>query len=65
MENLNLILPEIFLSLSIFVTLLIGVFFKDSYKLVTNITYLIIISLLLIILSIHYYCFFLFWACSS
>jgi NADH-quinone oxidoreductase subunit N len=51
MENLNLILPEIFLSLSIFVTLLIGVFFKNSYSLVTNITYIIIISLLLIILN--------------
>ena len=51
MENLNLILPEIFLSLSIFVTLLIGVFFKNSYNLVTNITYIIIISLLLIIFN--------------
>ena len=51
MENLNLILPEIFLSLSIFVTLLIGVFFKNSYNLVTNITYLIVISLLLIIFN--------------
>ena len=51
MENFNLILPEILLSLSIFVTLLIGVFFKNSYKLVTNITYLIIISLLLIIFN--------------
>jgi len=49
MENFNLILPEIFLSLSIFATLLIGVFFKDSYNLVVNINYLIIISLLLII----------------
>ena len=51
MENFNLILPEIFLSLSIFVTLLIGVFFKNSYNLVTNITYVIIISLLLIIFN--------------
>jgi len=51
MENLNLILPEIFLSLSIFVTLLIGVFFKNSYNLVTNITYVIIVSLLLIIFN--------------
>ena len=51
MENLNLILPEIFLSLSIFATLLIGAFFKNSYKLVTNITYAIIISLLLIIFN--------------
>jgi NADH-quinone oxidoreductase subunit N len=51
MENLNLILPEIFLSLSIFTTLLIGVFFKNSYNLVTNINYIIIISLLLIIFN--------------
>ena len=51
MENFNLILPEIFLSLSIFVTLLIGVFFKNSYNLITNITYVIIASLLLIIFN--------------
>ena len=51
MENFNLILPEIFLSLSIFLTLLIGVFFKNSYNLVTNITYLIIVSTLLITLK--------------
>jgi len=51
MENPNLILPEIFLSLSIFATLLIGVFFKNSYNLVTNIVYVIIISLLLIIFN--------------
>ena len=51
MQNLNLILPEIFLSLSIFATLLIGVFFKNSYNLVTNITYIIIIFLLLIIFN--------------
>jgi NADH-quinone oxidoreductase subunit N len=51
MENFNLILPEIFLSLSIFATLLIGTFFKNSYHLVTNITYVIIISLLLIIFN--------------
>jgi len=51
MENLNLILPELFLSLSIFVTLLVGAFFKNSYNLVTKITYVIIISLLLIIFN--------------
>ncbi|MDC0418054.1 NADH-quinone oxidoreductase subunit NuoN [Pelagibacteraceae bacterium] len=49
MENFNLILPEIFLSLSIFATLLIGVFFKNSYNLITKTVYIIIISLLLII----------------
>ena len=51
MENFNLILPEIFLSVSIFTTLLVGVFFKNSYNLVTNITYVIIISLLLIVFN--------------
>ena len=51
MENFNLILPEIFLSVSIFITLLIGVFFKNSYNLVTNLTYVIIVSLLLIIFN--------------
>ena len=51
MENFNLILPEIFLSLSIFGALLIGVFFKNSYNLVTNITYVIIVSLLLIVFN--------------
>jgi len=51
MENFDLILPEIFLSLSICITLLIGVFFKNSYNLVTNISYIIIISLLLIIFN--------------
>jgi len=51
MENFNLILPEIFLSLSIFVTILIAVFFKNSYNLVTNLTYLIIVILLLIIFN--------------
>ena len=51
MDNLNLILPELFLSLSIFSALLVGVFFKNSYNLVTNITYVIIISLLLIIFN--------------
>jgi NADH-quinone oxidoreductase subunit N len=51
MENFNLIIPEIFLSLSIFITLLIGVFFKNSYNLVTNITYVIIACLLLIIFN--------------
>jgi len=51
MENFNLILPELFLSLSIFAALLIGVFFKNSYNLVTNLTYTIIVALLLIIFN--------------
>jgi len=51
MEHIDLFLPEIFLSLAIFTTLLIGVFLKNSYNLVTKIIYGIIISLILIILS--------------
>ncbi len=51
MENINLYLPEIFLSVGILATLLVGVFFKKNYNLVTKIIYGIIISLILIILS--------------
>ena len=51
MENISILLPEIFLSLAIFVTLLIGVFFKDSYNLVTKIIYAIIVFLILIIFN--------------
>ena len=51
MENITLLLPEIFLAISILATLMIGVFFKDSYTLVTNIIYGIIITLILIILN--------------
>ena len=38
MENLNLILPEIFISLSIMFLLLLGVFKKDSSKLTFNLS---------------------------
>ena len=51
MENINLFLPEIFLTISILITLMIGVFLNNSYNLVTNIIYGIIISLILIILN--------------
>ena len=51
MENINFFLPEIFLTVSILVTLMIGVFFKNSYVLVTSIIYGIIIALILIILN--------------
>ncbi len=51
MENINLFLPEIFLVLTILATLMIGVFFKNSYNLVTKIVYGILVSLILIILN--------------
>ena len=36
MENLNLILPEIFISLSVMFLLILGVFKKDSSQLIFN-----------------------------
>ena len=51
MNNLNIILPEIFLSLSIFSILMIGVFVKESYNLVTKLSYAILIVTIFIIYS--------------
>ena len=50
-NNLNIMLPEIFLSLSIFSILLIGVFKKNSFNLIFNLTSLVIIITISIILS--------------
>ena len=41
MENLNLILPEIFISLSIMFLLVLGVFKKNSSKLIFNLSLLV------------------------
>jgi len=46
---LNILLPEIFLSLSIFASLMLGVFIKNSYNVITKLSSLIIlISIILI-----------------
>ena len=50
-NSLNIMLPEIFLSLSIFSILLIGVFKKKSFNLIFNLTSLIIIVTISIILT--------------
>ncbi len=50
-NSLNIMFPEIFLSLSIFSILLIGVFKKKSFNLIFNLTSLIIIFTILIILT--------------
>ena len=50
MENLNLILPEIFTSISIMLFLIIGVFKKNSSSLIYNLT---IISLIILLASIY------------
>ncbi len=49
--NLNIMLPEIFLSLSIFTILMLGVFLKKSFNIIFNLTTLIMIITMAIILS--------------
>ncbi len=51
MNNINIMLPEIFLSLSIFSILMIGVFIKKSFNLIFNLSSLIIIATITIILT--------------
>ena len=50
-NNLNIMFPEIFLSLSIFSILLIGVYIKNSFNLIFNFSSLIIIVTITIILT--------------
>ena len=51
MLDLNFIIPEIFLTLSILVFVLIGVFVKNSFEIIYRLTILTIFSLILIILT--------------
>jgi NADH-quinone oxidoreductase subunit N len=48
-NNLNILLPEIFLTLSIFSTLMLGVFLKNSFNLIFNLSSIIIIIIIAII----------------
>ena len=50
-NNLNILLPEIFLSLSIFTILMLGVFIKKSFNIIFNLTSLILILTIAIILN--------------
>ena len=50
-DNLNILLPEIFLTLSILSALMIGVFVKKSFNLIFNLSSLIIIITIAIILN--------------
>ncbi len=50
-ENFQILYPEIFLSLSILTILMIGVFIKKSYNLVTNLTLLILLILIAILFN--------------
>jgi len=50
-NNLNVLLPEIFLTLSIFSILMIGVFIKNSFNLIFNLSSLIILLTIAVILN--------------
>ena len=47
-NNLNILLPEIFLTLSVFSILMIGVFLKESFNLIFNLSSLIIITIAIV-----------------
>ena len=51
LNNLNILLPEIFLTLSIFSILMIGVFIKESFNLIFNLSSVIILFTIAIILN--------------
>ena len=51
MQNLNLILPEIFIALSIMFILVLGVFKKESSELVFNISQLVLLITAVIIIN--------------
>tara|TARA_B100000214_G_scaffold260903_2_gene192651 strand:+ start:177 stop:1589 length:1413 start_codon:yes stop_codon:yes gene_type:complete len=51
MNVIQFIIPEIFLSFSIFVLLMIGVFLKNSFETIYRLSILVIISILLIIFT--------------
>ena len=51
LNNLNILLPEIFLTLSIFSILMIGVFIKESFNLILNLSSVIILFTIAIILN--------------
>jgi NADH-quinone oxidoreductase subunit N len=50
-NNLNILYPEIFLSLSIFTILMLGVFIKKSFNLIFNLSLLILIIAIVIIFT--------------
>ena len=51
MQILQLILPEIFLSVSIMIILMLGVYIKNSYRLIYNLTILTLGFTILLILN--------------
>ena len=54
-NNLNILLPEIFLAISIMATLMVGVFNKNSYNLVTKLSLVIILLTIFILFNKEIY----------
>jgi len=52
-HNLSLLVPEIFLAIGIFFSLMVGVFKKNSYNLVTNLSLFILLVLVFLILDMN------------
>ena len=50
-NSLNILLPEIFLTISIFLILMVGVYIKKSFNLIFNLSSLIILITIAIILN--------------
>ena len=50
-NNLNILLPEIFLTLSIFGILMLGVFIKQSFNLIFNLSSIVILTIIAIIFN--------------
>ena len=53
MENLDYILPEIFISISVMAYLIIGVFKKNSSKLVYNLSTITLVILFALIFNLY------------
>ena len=51
MENLNILLPELVMFISICALLMLGVFIKNSYNLISNLSLLLLLLIGIIILD--------------
>ena len=51
MIALQFVIPEIFLAVSIFILLLVGVFIKNSFEIIYRLTIFVIFLMILIVLS--------------
>ena len=54
MIAIKFIIPELFLSISIFSLIIIGVFLKKSFEIIYRLTILVIISIIFIIFSANF-----------